>query len=225
MRDIVLGDTFYEFFTTRQFSDGVPTLLAGSPVLSVIEENNGTPITAGGSIQVSRGSVVGLNQATIIASGGNGYSAGASYAIFISTGTVGGDSVVGEVVGRFTIEASAAAVDLANGTDGLTALAADIAAAQAVLDGLQDISAADVNAQMLDVLNVDTFGEPAQGAFGETETIIYKLSALYKVLVNEKQGDATGIDIYNFAATVVDHKRVVDKTGSVYTEENIISGP
>jgi len=122
MRDITLGDTIYIGFTTRQFSDGVPTVLAGTPVLSTLEENNATPITAGVSVSVDRATVVGLNEATIVATSGNGYEAGKGYSLYISTGTVGGVSVVGEVVGQFTIAASAAAVDLANGTDGLTAL-------------------------------------------------------------------------------------------------------
>lgn len=128
MRDITLGNTFYHDFTTRQFSDGVPTTLAGTPVLSVLEENNATPITAGVSVSVDRAGVTGLNEATIIATGGNGYESGKSYSIYISTGTVGGTSVVGEVVGHFTVEASAAAVDLANGTDGLGAIKSDTAA-------------------------------------------------------------------------------------------------
>lgn len=122
MRDITLGDTFRHHFTTRQFSDGVPTTLSGSPVVSVLEGGNATPITAGVSISVDRASVGGLNEATIIATSANGYEAGKSYSIYISTGTVGGVSVVGEVVGNFTIALSAAAVDLANSTDGLSAL-------------------------------------------------------------------------------------------------------
>lgn len=124
MRDITVGDTIYFNFTTRQFSDGVPTVLAGSPVLSVLEENNATPITAGVSVQVSRASVVGLNQATVVATGANGYETGKGYCVYISTGTVGGVSVVGEVVAQFTIEASAS-ID-------------DIAAAQTDLDTLTD---------------------------------------------------------------------------------------
>ena len=128
MRDITLADTFYHFFTTRAFATGVPTTLAGTPVLSVLEENNVTPITAGVSLQVDRASVVGLNQATIVATGANGFEAAKSYAIYISTGTVGGVSVIGEVVGEFTIGASAAAVDLANVTDGLGAIKTDTAA-------------------------------------------------------------------------------------------------
>jgi len=103
MRDITLEDTFYMDFTTRAFATGIPTVLAGTPVLSVLEENNATPITAGVSISVDRASVVGLNMATIVATAANGYEDGKGYSIYISTGTVGGVSVIGEVVGQFTI--------------------------------------------------------------------------------------------------------------------------
>ncbi len=124
MRDITLNDTFTQHFTTRQFSDGVPTLLAGSPVIKVHEEGNDAAITVGITLDVSIGvpAVVGFNEVEIVATAGNGYEVGKSYAIFISTGTVGGVSVVGEVVGHFTVALSAAAVDLANGVDGLTEL-------------------------------------------------------------------------------------------------------
>ena len=128
MRDIVLEETIYLDFTTRSFTTGVPTVLAGTPVLSALEENNATPITAGVSVSVDRASVVGLNMATIVATAANGYENGKGYSVYISTGTVGGVSVVGEKVAEFTIGASAAAQDLANGTDGLGAIKADTAA-------------------------------------------------------------------------------------------------
>jgi len=110
MRDITLEDTFRFQFTTRAFATGVPTVLAGTPVLSVLEENNATPITAGVTVSVNRASVVGLNEGTVIATAANGYEAGKSYGVYISTGTVGGVSVIGEVVHEFTIEIFAAAV-------------------------------------------------------------------------------------------------------------------
>lgn len=122
MRDIVLEETVFFDFTTRAFATGIPTVLAGTPVLSVLEENNATPITDGVSVSVDRASVVGLNMATIVATDANGYEAGKGYSVYISTGTVSSVSVVGEIVAQFTIGASAAAQDLANGTDGLTAL-------------------------------------------------------------------------------------------------------
>ena len=134
MRDITLADTFYHFFTTRAFATGIPTTLLGTPVLSVLEENNVTPITAVVSIQVDRASVVGLNQATIVATGANGFETGKSYAIYISTGTVGGVSVIGEVVGEFTIEKSAAFIRL--GAPAGASVSADIAAIEAQTDDI-----------------------------------------------------------------------------------------
>lgn len=105
MRDIALESTIYPRFTTRAFATGIPTVLAGTPVLSVYEENNDTQITAGVSVTVDYDSVVGLNQATIVATAANGYEAGKSYDVVITTGTVDGVSVVGEVVYSFTVEA------------------------------------------------------------------------------------------------------------------------
>jgi hypothetical protein len=66
--------------------------------------------------------VTGLNLLTIVATGANGFEAGKDYNLVITTGTVSTVSVVGEVIGTFSLSRSAAAVDLANTTDGLTAL-------------------------------------------------------------------------------------------------------
>ena len=135
MRDITLGETFYSFFTTRAFATGVPTQLAGTPVLSVLEENNATPITAGVSVSVDRASVTGLNQATIVATPGNGYEVGKTYALYVSTGTVGGTSVVGEVVEVFTIQAAAAFTRL--GAPAGASVSADIAGVQSDTNDIQ----------------------------------------------------------------------------------------
>ena len=116
MRDRTVGDTFYMFFTTRAFATGVPTALAGTPVVSAYEDNSATQITAGITLGVDHDSVVGLNLLTIVATGGNGYETGKDYSMVITTGTVGGVSVVGEVVGEFSLDLSAAlkAVDALN---------------------------------------------------------------------------------------------------------------
>jgi hypothetical protein len=95
------GDTYYFKFTTRAFATGVPTTLAGTPVLSVYEENNLTQITSGVSITADYDGVTGLNEAAIVATSGNGYEVGKYYDVVITTGTVSSVSVVGEVVGQF----------------------------------------------------------------------------------------------------------------------------
>lgn len=125
MRDITLEETIYIHFTTRSFTTGVPTVLAGVPVLSVLESANATPITSGVSVSVDRATVVGMNEATIVATAANGYEAGKTYALYISTGTVGGVSVIGEVVGNFTVQAAASFTRL--GAPAGVSIAADIA--------------------------------------------------------------------------------------------------
>ena len=106
--DFPLGETLNFLFTTRAFATGIPTVLAGTPVLSVYEDVNLTQITAGVTITVDHDGVVGLNRANVVATSGNGYEVGKSYNVVITTGTVGGVSVVGEVIGIFTVERSAA---------------------------------------------------------------------------------------------------------------------
>jgi hypothetical protein len=122
MKDITLEETRYFTFTTRAFATGIPTTLAGTPVISAYEDDSVTQITAGITLGVDHDSVTGFNLITVAATAANGYESGKDYSLTITTGTVGGVSVVGEVVGEFSIESSAAAVDLANSTDGLTAI-------------------------------------------------------------------------------------------------------
>ena len=99
--NVPLGDTYYFLFTTRNFSTGAPYTLAGTPVLSCYEENNTTQITSGVSVSADYDSVTGLNQATVVATSGNGYEVGKYYSVVITTGTVNSVSVVGEVIGHF----------------------------------------------------------------------------------------------------------------------------
>lgn len=126
--DYTVGDTIYKLFTTRSFSTGAPAALGGTPVVSAYENDSATQITAGITLGVDHDGVTGLNLLTIAATGGNGFESGKDYAFVITTGTVGGVTVIGESVSSFSLGRSAAAVDLANGTDGLTALKADTAA-------------------------------------------------------------------------------------------------
>lgn len=345
MRDITLEDTFYHDFSTRAFGTGIPTTLAGTPVLSVLEENNATPITAGVSVSVDRASVAGLNMATIVATAANGYENDKGYSVYISTGTVGGVSVVGEKVGEFTIgkllkpttagrkldvtATGAAGIDWANienpttavdlsgtdiqlvdttttntdmrGTDSAgtaaelakvpksdstvtwnatalgsinaecdTALAdydgptnaemeartlvaasyfdpaADTVAnvtlvattttntdmrgtdgANTVVPDAAGVAAtpAEVNAEVLDVLTVDTFAEPGQGAPAATTTILGRLQYLYKAWRNQSEQTATTSSLYNDAGSVVDQKATVSDDGTTFTKGEQGTGP
>ena len=118
--DIVLADTRYILFTTRAFATGVPTVLAGTPVVSAYENDSITQITAGITLGVDHDGVVGLNLLTVVATGANGFEDDKDYSFVITTGTVGGVSVVGEVVGQFSIQR--APVNWANVSSPTTAL-------------------------------------------------------------------------------------------------------
>lgn len=121
-RDRTVGETFYILFTTRAFATGIPTQLAGTPVVSAYEDNSTTQITAGITLGVDHDSVTGLNLITVVATGANGYEAGKDYSFVITTGTVGGVSVVGEVVGEFSLGLDAAFTRLGAAGAGLSAV-------------------------------------------------------------------------------------------------------
>lgn len=106
--DIRLEDTIDFKFTSRAFSTGIPTTLAGSPVISAYIGNSTTQITAGITLSVDFDSVTGLNNVRVAATAANGYTAPTNVELVITTGTVGGVSVVGEVIGAFSIEARSA---------------------------------------------------------------------------------------------------------------------
>lgn len=106
--DIRLGDTLYFHFSTRQFSSGGPFLLAGSPVISAYPQDSTTQLTAGITLTTSFDSLPGLNSVKVVATSGNGYATATNYTLVITTGTVDSVSVVGEVIGSFSIEARSA---------------------------------------------------------------------------------------------------------------------
>lgn len=198
MSDYTLGDTIYHKFTTRAFATGAPTTLAGTPVVSIYEDDSLTQITAGITLTVDFDSVTGLNHLTVVATGGNGFEIDKFYQAVITTGTVDSVSVVGEVVWTFSLGASAAAQDLANATDGLGAIKAETATIVAdtnelqsddvpgLIAALNDVSTADINAQVADVIKTDAISQPSQGAPTATPTLEDAVMYLYTEYVRNK---------------------------------------
>lgn len=101
--DFALGATLdFKFCTVS--TTGAPTTLAGTPVISAYPDNSVTQLTAGITLSVDFDSVTGLHNVRVVATSGNGYATATNYAMVITTGTVGGTSVVGYVVAHFSIE-------------------------------------------------------------------------------------------------------------------------
>ncbi len=93
-------------FTTRDAQGtGIPPFtLAGTPVVSVYKGSGTSASTAGITLAVDFNSVTGLNNVLIDLSADAFYAIGEDYHAVITTGTVNSISVVGEVVGHFSIE-------------------------------------------------------------------------------------------------------------------------
>jgi len=105
--DIRLGDTIDIKFTTRQIS-GAPSTLGGTPAISAYVGNGTTQITAGITLTADFDGVTGLNNVRVVATSGNGFATATNVDLVITTGTVNSVSVVGEVIGSFSIEARSA---------------------------------------------------------------------------------------------------------------------
>lgn len=84
---------------------------------------------------------------------------------------------------------------------------------------------ASVNAEMLDVLNTDTFAEPGQGAPAATATLATKINYLYKAWRNRKTQTASQYSLFADDATTVDQKATVSDNGTTTEVGEIATGP
>lgn len=108
--------------------------------------------------------------------------------------------------------------------DKINAIQVDATSVVAAVAALNDLSAADVNAQVLDVLNVDTFAEPGQEAPAATNTLAKKIGYLFKFLRNKITQTSTTTSIYNDAGTTVDQSATVTDDGSTFTRGEFGTG-
>lgn len=86
------------------------------------------------------------------------------------------------------------------------------------------VSRENINAEVLDVMNVDTFSEPAQGAFTATPTIRYMLHSWYKWFRNKKANDGNETTLYADDGTTADHKQTTSTAGGTVTLDEWVTG-
>jgi hypothetical protein len=104
--DIFTSQILYCHFTTRQFSTGTP-ITAASLVVSIYKDDSTTQSTTGITTTFLTGfdNVVGLVSVKIDTSqDGTFYAAGHDFSIVVTAGTADSVSIVGEVVGYFSIQ-------------------------------------------------------------------------------------------------------------------------
>lgn len=100
-----------------------------------------------------------------------------------------------------------------------------ISGTKTTLDALNDITAANVNTEVSDVLKTDTVTLPGQTAPPATPTLEQAISWLYKVFRNKTDQTTTLWQLYDDAGTTVDSKATVSESAGTATKEEIVSGP
>lgn len=82
---------------------------------------------------------------------------------------------------------------------------------------LNDVSTAEVNAEVVDALNTDTYAEPGDEAPGATVSLATKISYLYKFMRNKIETTASKIHIYNDAGANKDQTSNISDDGTTFT--------
>ena len=84
---------------------------------------------------------------------------------------------------------------------------------------------AQVNTEVLDVLNVDTFAEPAQGTPDATASLVAKIGFIYKAWRNRSTQTSSQYSLYNDDAATIDHKSTVSDNGTTFDRGEVATGP
>lgn len=82
-----------------------------------------------------------------------------------------------------------------------------------------------INAEVLDVINTDTFAEPGQEAPGATVSLATKIGYLYKAWRNRSTTTSSQYSLYNDDATTVDQKSTLSDNGTTADKTEVESGP
>jgi hypothetical protein len=146
----------FDFHTVN--ATGLPTTLAGTPVISVYKDNaTGTEKTSAETyitLTVDFDSITGTHHVEIDTSGDAFFAVGADYTVRITAGTVDGVSVVGYVLGHFSIENRFDEVDVTAWAGTATTISSTTAKPEVDVYGVSDDATAADNLE----LQYDTTG-------------------------------------------------------------------
>jgi hypothetical protein len=141
-------------------------------------------------------------------------------------------SIANNAIAAAAIAADAiTAVKIADGAIDAATFAAGAINAAAIATGAIDADAlaadalAEINAEVVDALNVDTYAEPGQEAPGATVSLAKKISYLYKAFRNKKTQTSTTWSLFADDATTVDQKSTVSDDATTATRGEIATGP
>jgi hypothetical protein len=115
--------------------------------------------------------------------------------------------------------------DIPTNAELATALGTADDAVIAAIGALNDISAAEVNAEVVDALATDTYAEPGQSNPAATTSLAAKINYLYKSWRNKKDNDGTVTQLYADNGATVDQKQTTSELAGTVTKGKFVSGP
>ena len=218
---------------THTASTGAATDADSAPTYRVYEDETATPILTGSMALLDSSNTAGFYSERIQLTAGNGFEAGKSYTIYISA-TV--DSVVGTMSHTLQIlaQVDVAAIEGSDPSDTILASVTDdstqidgssVNSVAGLIGALNDLSAAEVNAEVVDALNVDAYAEPGQAAPAATASLVAKIGYLFKAWRNKVTQTTGQYSLYNDAGDTVDQKATVSDNGTTLTKGEIGTGP
>ena len=95
----------------------------------------------------------------------------------------------------------------------------------ALIAALENISVANVNAQVLDVMRTDVFGEPGQEAPGVSISMGKKIDYLYKAWRNLSTETSTDYKLFNDDGTTVAQKAPISDDTTTASKGEVVTGP
>ena len=141
------------------------------------------------------------------------------------------DTQLGAIAGYIDTEVGAlqtTATAIKAKTDNLPSDPADQSAVEAAITtavgGLNNLSAAQVNAEVVDALNTDVYAEPGQGAPGATVSLATKIGFLYKAWRNRTTQTASEYALYADDATTKDQEAAVSDDGTTFERGEVTTG-
>lgn len=138
-------------------------------------------------------------------------------AILVDTADIQPNYATASALATVDTEVGLIQTDLDNATDGLGAL-------KTLIDALNDLSAANINSEVSDVIKTDTITLPSQGAPPLTPTLEQAVAYLYKNFRNRKFQSATEWRLYADNETTIDHKATVSDDGTDAIKQEIVTG-
>lgn len=207
-----------------QFGGAAGTFASGRPEVN-------TSHIAGSAVSTSSAQI-GVN---VIQAAGTAWGSGAITAASIADG-----AITAAKIATGAIDADAITADAVTEIQSGLATAASLATVAGYLDteiaailqdtgtdipaqitALNNLSAAQVNAEVVDALTTDTYAEPGAGAPAATASLKDKIGYLYKAWRNKITQTSTSYTLYGDDTTTAHHTATVGDDGTTFTKSEV----